>query len=63
MLLSRSPNAVRCADLIHGVKWATEALDVVRRQPWNARPRTRRTYDAYADRRHERKAAPVMRGR
>jgi transposase len=29
------PNAVRCADPFHVVKWATEALDEVRRQAWN----------------------------
>ena len=32
---SRCPNAVRCADPFHVVKWATEALDEVRRQAWN----------------------------
>ncbi|HEU5044335.1 MAG TPA: ISL3 family transposase [Nocardioidaceae bacterium] len=31
----RCPNAVRCADPFHVVKWATEALDEVRRQAWN----------------------------
>jgi transposase len=29
------PTAVRCADPFHVVKWATEALDEVRRQAWN----------------------------
>jgi transposase len=29
------PNAVRCADPFHVVKWATEALDEVRRDAWN----------------------------
>jgi transposase len=29
------PNAVLCADAFHVVKWATEALDEVRRQAWN----------------------------
>jgi transposase len=32
----RCPSAVRCADPFHVVKWATEALDDVRRQAWNA---------------------------
>jgi len=32
----RCPNAVRCADPFHVVKWATDALDEVRRQAWNA---------------------------
>ena len=31
----RCPNAVRCADPFHIVKWAGEALDEVRRQAWN----------------------------
>jgi transposase len=30
------PGAVRCADPFHVVKWATEALDEVRRQAWRA---------------------------
>lgn len=29
------PHAVRCADPFHVVRWATEALDLVRRQAWN----------------------------
>jgi transposase len=31
----RAPHAVRCADAFHIVAWATDALDVVRRQVWN----------------------------
>jgi transposase len=31
----RCPDAVRCADPFHIVGWATDALDVVRRQAWN----------------------------
>ena len=31
----RCPNAVRCADPFHVVRWATDALDVVRRDAWN----------------------------
>ncbi|WP_115728374.1 ISL3 family transposase [Actinomyces culturomici] len=31
----RCPNAVRCADPFHVVKWATDALDEVRRDVWN----------------------------
>jgi len=30
------PNAVRCADAFHIVAWATDALDQVRRDTWNA---------------------------
>jgi transposase len=36
VVAGRCPNAVRCADPFHVVKWATEALDDVRRQAWNA---------------------------
>ena len=32
----RCPAAVRCADPFHVVKWATDALDQVRREVWNA---------------------------
>jgi transposase len=32
---ARAPQAVRCADPFHVVKWATEALDVERRRAWN----------------------------
>ena len=32
----RCPQAVRCADAFHVVAWATEALDQVRRDAWNA---------------------------
>ena len=31
----RCPAAVRCADPFHVVKWATDALDQVRREVWN----------------------------
>ncbi len=31
----RCPGAVRCADPFHVVKWATDALDEVRRAAWN----------------------------
>ncbi|NEN80699.1 ISL3 family transposase [Nocardioides zeae] len=36
VVAERCPNAVRCADPFHVVKWASEALDEVRRQVWNA---------------------------
>lgn len=35
VVTERCPNAVRCADPFHIVKWAGEALDEVRRQAWN----------------------------
>ena len=34
VVAARCPNAVRCADPFHVVKWATEALDEVRRAAW-----------------------------
>ena len=42
VVADRCPSAVRCADPFHIVKWATEALDEVRRQAWNDRPRPTR---------------------
>jgi transposase len=35
VVAERCPTAVRCADPFHVVKWATSALDEVRRQAWN----------------------------
>jgi transposase len=35
VVADRCPNAVRCADPFHIVKWATDALDEVRRNIWN----------------------------
>ncbi|UER54226.1 ISL3 family transposase [Kineosporiaceae bacterium SCSIO 59966] len=35
VVTQRCPNAVRCADSFHVVRWATDALDAVRRQAWN----------------------------
>lgn len=42
----RCHNAVRCADPFHVVKWATAALDEVRRQAWNAARADTRTLRA-----------------
>lgn len=36
VVAQRCPQAVRCADPFHVVKWATAALDQVRRETWNA---------------------------
>jgi transposase len=36
VVAERCRNAVRCADPFHVVRWATNALDEVRRQAWNA---------------------------
>ena len=35
VVANRCVNAVRCADPFHVVRWATDALDEVRRQAWN----------------------------
>ena len=35
VVAERCPNAVLCADPFHVVRWATDALDEVRRQAWN----------------------------
>ncbi len=35
VVAERCGNAVRCADPFHVVRWATDALDEVRRQAWN----------------------------
>ena len=35
MVTERVPDAVRCADPFHIVKWATDALDAIRRKAWN----------------------------
>jgi transposase len=35
VVADRCVNAVRCADPFHIVRWATDALDEVRRQAWN----------------------------
>jgi transposase len=36
VVAERCPNAVRCADPFHVVRWATEALDEERRRAWNS---------------------------
>lgn len=46
VVAQRCPNAVRCADPFHVVKWATEALDEVRRAAWNDARRAARRNDA-----------------
>jgi len=43
IVAERCPNAVRVADPFHVVKWATQALDEVRRQAWNDARRQART--------------------
>ena len=43
IVAERCPRAVQCADPFHVVKWATEALDEVRRQAWNDARRSGQT--------------------
>ena len=43
IVAERCPNAVQCADPFHVVKWATEALDEVRRDAWNQARRSGQT--------------------
>ena len=42
VVTERCPQAVQCADPFHIVAWATDALDVVRREAWNAAAGRRR---------------------
>jgi transposase len=44
IVAERCPQAVQCADPFHIIKWATEALDEVRRQAWNDARRSGQTY-------------------
>lgn len=47
VVADRCPQATQCADPFHVVKWATDALDEVRRRAWNeARGGTNRTNSA-----------------
>jgi transposase len=43
IVTERCPAAVQCADAFHVIKWATEALDEVRRQAWNQARRSGQT--------------------
>ena len=55
----RCPNAVRCADPFHVVKWATDALDEVRRGTWNDARKAARHNEARRGRGRPTKDAPV----
>ena len=41
VVADRCPNATLCLDPFHVVRWATDALDVVRRATWNGMRRSR----------------------
>ncbi len=43
VVAKRAPNAVRCADPFHVVAWGIDALDIERRQAWNAAAGRQRT--------------------
>ncbi|WP_456506306.1 ISL3 family transposase [Arthrobacter sp. UYCu723] len=58
VVAQRCPNAVRCADPFHVVKWATEALDEVRRAAWNDARKAARTTEAKRGRGRPAKDAP-----
>jgi len=46
VVADKAPTAIRCADPFHVVKWATEALDEVRRGAWNDARKAARQNDA-----------------
>ena len=59
VVAARCPNAVRCADPFHVVKWATEALDEVRRAAWNEARTAARASEARRGRGRPPKNAPA----
>lgn len=61
IVTQRCPNAVHVADPFHIVKWATEALDEVRREAWNHARRQART-EPKRGRGHPRADAPPRPG-
>jgi len=58
VVAARCPNAVRCADPFHVVKWATDALDEVRRAAWNDARKAARSNDAQRGRGRPRNGSP-----
>ena len=55
----KCPNSILCADPFHIVKWATDALDTVRRQTWTAVRKQAKTNDARRPRGRPRSDAPA----
>ena len=58
VVAEKCPTAVRVADPFHIVKWATDALDEVRRATWNEAPTAARTSEAPRARGRPSKDAP-----
>lgn len=58
VVAERCPAAVRCADPFHVVKWATDALDEVRRSAWNDARRQARATEPGRGRGRPRNDAP-----
>ncbi len=58
VVAARCPNAVRVADPFHIVKWATDALDEVRRAAWNEARKAARANEATRGRGRPPKDAP-----
>ena len=55
----KCPNAILCADPFHIVKWATDALDTVRRQTWTEVRKQAKANDAKRPRGRPRSDAPA----
>lgn len=55
----KCPNAILCADPFHIVKWATDALDTVRRQTWAEVRKQAKANDARRPRGRPRSDAPA----
>ena len=59
VVAEKAPNAIRCADPFHVVKWATDALDEVRRAAWNDARTAARQNDARRTRGRPARDAPT----
>ena len=59
VVAEKCPNAVRCADPFHVVKWATDAPGEVRRAAWNDARKAARTNEARRGRGRPAKDAPA----
>lgn len=59
VVAERCPDAVQCADSFHIIKWATEALDEVRRGAWNEARKAARSNEPARGRGRPAKDAPA----